>query len=185
MGLMKSLGDTLDAQRSRYMNLSSCLHGKISEEDANIQLHKFDELMGGEIVCLRSVIDNSHPLDGLNRDKTCCESWRRALLIRKETVNGSILPETNADRAMEMRVEDTPGRLSDMLLIYSVERGFKYIVPYELQEAQEDTLTLSYKLQEVEMCLWVQDGRINVHRREKDPSVNAETADAARTLKPG
>ncbi|KAF9587252.1 hypothetical protein IFM89_039533 [Coptis chinensis] len=57
LDLMKSLVDTLDSRRARAKSLASALHGKLSEEDAIIQLHNIDESMGKEATNLRKVID--------------------------------------------------------------------------------------------------------------------------------
>lgn len=58
--LIKSLEDTIDAQRVKTENIAQALHGKLSAEDAIIQLSKIDDLMKEEANNLREVIDALH-----------------------------------------------------------------------------------------------------------------------------
>ncbi|KAF5201095.1 E3 ubiquitin-protein ligase bre1-like [Thalictrum thalictroides] len=181
LGLTKSLGDTLDARRSRFKNLASSLQGKISEEDAIIQLQKFDEWMKEEAISLLKVIDIlhlkhkkyedeiqtqtlSHSTDRTEIKRVAAEleestaeleeSRRKIVNLNMQmngllgvhvpalnAVNGSISPEKVADRALGIRELKTSLEEAKMLAATRLS---------ELQEAQEDTLTLSNKLQEVE-----------------------------------
>ena len=51
---MKPLEDTIDAQRVKTESIARVLHGKLSAEDAIIQLSKIDVLMKEEAnICVR------------------------------------------------------------------------------------------------------------------------------------
>ncbi|PIA53230.1 hypothetical protein AQUCO_00900069v1 [Aquilegia coerulea] len=182
LGLMKSLGDTLDARRSRFKNLESSLQGKISEEDAIIQSHKFDEWMKEEAISLRKGIDIlqlkhkkyedeiqtqilSHSTDRTEIKRVAAEleesmaeleeSRRKIVNLKMQmnglfgvhvpavnAVNGSISPEKATDKAI-MGIRELKTSLEEAKMLAATRLS-------ELQEAQEDTLTLSTKLQEVE-----------------------------------
>ncbi|XP_042514647.1 E3 ubiquitin-protein ligase BRE1-like 2 [Macadamia integrifolia] len=60
LNLMKYLEDTIDAQIAKSDSIASNFHGKLSAEDAIIQLRKIDEIMREEAHSLRKVIDILH-----------------------------------------------------------------------------------------------------------------------------
>ncbi|KAI4308406.1 hypothetical protein L6164_031486 [Bauhinia variegata] len=57
LNLLKLLQDSIDAQRERTDGISQVLHGKLSSEDAIIQMSKIDDMMKEETNNLREVID--------------------------------------------------------------------------------------------------------------------------------
>ncbi|XP_057956407.1 E3 ubiquitin-protein ligase BRE1-like 2 isoform X2 [Malania oleifera] len=57
---MKFLEDTIDDQRTKTENIAQALHGKLSAEDAIIQMCKIDDLMKAEANNLHEAIDRLH-----------------------------------------------------------------------------------------------------------------------------
>ncbi|KAK7826783.1 e3 ubiquitin-protein ligase bre1-like 2 [Quercus suber] len=58
--LLKILQDSIDDQRVRTESIARALHGKLSSEDAIIQLSKIDDIMKEEAIKLGKVIDILH-----------------------------------------------------------------------------------------------------------------------------
>lgn len=179
--LLKLLEDTINDQREKTENIAQALHGKLSSEDAIIQLSKIDDMMKEEAIKLREVIAilhlkhkeyferiqnyiNSHSVDEseikrlageLDESMAELEASRRKLINLKmqkdvasvmhspthATANGNLSPEKSADRTKGLR------ELKD-----SIEEAKKLAEDRlsELQDAQEENLSLSKQLQDLQ-----------------------------------
>ncbi|XP_059429863.1 E3 ubiquitin-protein ligase BRE1-like 2 isoform X2 [Corylus avellana] len=179
--LLKLLEDTINDQREKTENIAQALHGKLSSEDAIIQLSKIDDMMKEEAIKLREVIAilhlkhkeyferiqnyiNSHSVDEseikrlageLDESMAELEASRRKLINLKmqkdvasvmhspthATANGNLSPEKSADRTKGLRelkdsIEEAKILAEDRLS--------------ELQDAQEENLSLSKQLQDLQ-----------------------------------
>lgn len=74
--LLKHLEDAIDDQRARTESIVRSLNGKLSSEDAIIQLSKIDDLMKEEAIKLREVIDVLHlkHKEYIEKIQTCISS---------------------------------------------------------------------------------------------------------------
>ncbi|XP_058108518.1 E3 ubiquitin-protein ligase BRE1-like 2 isoform X2 [Magnolia sinica] len=178
MELMKYLEETIDAQRAKTESLSPTLGGKLSAEDAFIQLHKIGDLLREEASNLRRVIDIIHSkhkeytdemqkyLESQSTDQSEIkrlageleesmaeleESRRKLVNLKMQkdgvsgvhvpllgTVNGGNSPDKPADRTMGLR------ELKDSVEEAKTLAGTRLS---ELEEAREDNLILTEKLQ--------------------------------------
>ncbi|KAF6149358.1 hypothetical protein GIB67_016896 [Kingdonia uniflora] len=247
VSLMKSLEDAISTQRAKTEGLALPLPGRLSGEDAIIQLHKVEDLMKEEAENLHKVIDilhlkhkeyedeiqtciHSHTADQseikrlageLEESMAEVEESRRRLINLKmqmngasevripvpNIVNGNISPEKPVDRTAGLRELKSS---IDEAKIFATTRLS------ELQEAQEDNLTVSkqfldiqnelndekfvlsskpYTLLSDQLHRWnveverykgltdsLQADQTYVSRREKELSLKAESADAARSF---
>ncbi|KAK9273851.1 hypothetical protein L1049_018663 [Liquidambar formosana] len=147
--LMNFLEDSIEAQRAKSVNIAQALCGKLSAEDAIIQLCKIDDLLKEEATNLHEVIDVLHL-----KHKEYADGIQT--YFNSHSVDQSEIKRLAGELEESMaELEESRRKLINLKMQKDVASGVHTQILAadrlsELQEAQDDNLILSKQVQDLQ-----------------------------------